>query len=249
MSRFYRSYENWQMGTLMHATERNTLDCLYDLLPTLDPQKRGFCIDAGAGIQDFFGIYFQEWGWPSLIVEPLPSDALLNSLRNRVGLEQAALCAVDDRVTLYAGWDGNTHSLDKDWEQVTGHPHAKTEISVQGIRYETLLYKWGIKVVTCLKLDIEGSELSVIQQLPGCKKKPQVVSLEYGGGFAKSTGQGGWQPERFEKIRLCIDLLRTCGYTQGAHCEDAIHEFTFAEHPQGIWREEAGYGNLVVWQT
>lgn len=234
----------------MHPVERNTLDTLYDLLNELDSQKQGWCIDGGAGIQDFFGIYFSEWGWPAVIVEPLPSDALLNSLHNGVMLEPSALCDVDGNIIIYRGHDGNTHSLDADWEDVTGHPHDKSEIEVQAIRYESLLEKYDMERVACLKLDVEGSEWSIIQQfVEDYMPLPQIVSIEYGGGFAKSTGMGGWQKHRFANIEKCIDVLRACGYTHGAHCEDAIHEFTFDEHPRGVWREDAGYGNLVVWQS
>jgi len=234
----------------MHGVERNTLDTLYDLLQDLDPDKTGWCIDGGAGIQDFFGLYFTEWGWQSVIVEPLPSDALLNSLHNGVMLEPSALCANDGQVTLYTGHDGNTHSLDANWENVTGHPHSKEPISVQGVRYLSLLEKYDIEHVACLKLDIEGSEWSVIRQLiEDDITLPQIVSIEYGGGYAKSSGMGGWAEDRFTDILKCLDVLRACGYTHGAHCEEAIHEFTFAQHPRGIWRENAGYGNLVIWQT
>lgn len=232
----------------MHPVERNTLDTLYDLLNEYDPDKQGWCIDGGAGIQDFFGLYFSEWGWQSVIVEPLPSDALLNSLHNGVMLEPSALCAIDGHTTLYTGHDGNTHSLDDNWEDVTGHPHAKAPMEVQAIRYESLLEKWDIDRVTCLKLDVEGSEWSIIQQfVEDDMPLPQIVSIEYGGGFTKSSGMGGWQEHRFENVLKCIDVLRACGYTHGAHCEEAIHEFTFVQHPRGIWREDAGYGNLVVW--
>lgn len=232
----------------MHPVERNTLDTLYDLLHDLDPDKQGWCIDGGAGVQDFFGLYFSEWGWPSVIVEPLPSDALLNSLHNGVVLEAAALCAVDDRVTLFTGHDGNTHSLDANWQDVTGHPHANVERSVQGIRYQSLLDKYHINHVACLKLDIEGSEWSVIQQfVEDDITLPQIVSIEYGGGFSKASGMGGWQEHRFNKVLQCVDVLRACGYMQAAHCEEAIHEVNLVQHPRGIWRDEAGYGNLVVW--
>jgi FkbM family methyltransferase len=234
----------------MHPVERNTLDTLYDLLHEMDPEKRGWCIDGGAGIQDFFGLYFHEWGWQSLIVEPKPSAALLSSLTNHIMLEAAALCAIDGMVTLYEGHDGNTHSLDAQWENVTGHPHANIETQVPGIRYKSLLEKWGMERITCMKLDIEGSEWDVIRQfLEGEITLPQIVSIEYGGGFAKSSGMGGWAEPRFTNVLKCIDVLRACGYTHGAHCEETITEFTFAQHPRGIWREAAGYGNLVVWQT
>lgn len=234
----------------MHPVERNTLDTLYDLLHEYDPDKTGWCIDGGAGIQDFFGLYFSEWGWQSLIVEPKPSPALLNSLTNDIMLEAAALCATDGIVILYEGHDGNTHSLDTAWENVTGHPHKNTALDVPGIRYQTLLEEWSIDKVACLKLDIEGSEWSVIRQfIEDSVTLPTIVSIEYGGGYAKSSGMGGWSVERFGNILKCIDVLRACGYTHGAHCEDAVHEFTFSQHPRGIWREDAGYGNLIVWQT
>jgi FkbM family methyltransferase len=233
----------------MHPVERNTLDTLYDLLHDLDPDKQGWCIDGGAGIQDFFGVYFHEWGWQSLIVEPKPSEALLNSLNNAIMMESSALCATDGIVTLYEGHDGNTHSLDANWENVTGHPHKNTPLNVPGIRYRSLLDEWQIDRVACLKLDIEGSEWSVIQQFTeDATPLPQIVSIEYGGGFSKASGMGGWAEARFSNILKCIDCLRACGYTHGAHCEETITEFMFAQHPRGIWRDNAGYGNLVVWQ-
>jgi FkbM family methyltransferase len=233
----------------MHPVEKHTLDTLYNLLRHLDPDKTGWCIDGGAGIQDFFGVQFAAWGYPALIVEPKPSPQLLSAL-NGVHLEASALCATDGIVTLYEGHDGNTHSLDDNWQDVTGHPHKNTPLDVRGIRYQTLLDDWNIGTVSCLKLDVEGSEWSIIQQFPTVATLPRIVSIEYGGGYAKHTGMGGWQPHRFGNVLRCVDTLRACGYTHGAHCEDdGTHYFAFSENPQGVWRANAGYGNLVVWQS
>lgn len=235
----------------MHPVERNTLNVFKGLLHELDPDKVGWCIDGGAGIQDFFGVEFHNWGWQTVIVEPQVSWGLLGATEGKcIALEDSALCHIDGHVTLYEGWDGNTHSLDSEWEDVTGHPHKKTGMQVPAIRYQTLLEKYAIADVACLKLDIEGSEWSVIQQFAENHViLPRIVSIEYGGGYARHTGKGGWAKHRFDNVLKCIDVLRACGYTHGAHCEEDVHEFSFARHPRGVWRDEAGYGNLVVWQT
>lgn len=226
----------------MHPVERNTLDVLHGLLERLDPTRQGWCIDAGAGVQDWFGEHFDQWGYQAVIIEPnfVPTGD--------VTVLNIALTNYDGKITLYDGHDGNTASIHPDWQTVTGHPHPGTSREVTAMRYDSLCDRLEMKAVSCLKMDIEGSELTVIETLPDAPLKPKIVAYEYGGGFDRATGMGGWSEVHFSRTLRCLDILRQMGYTHAAHCEEDVYPFDLGEWPQGKWREHIGYGNLVVWR-
>ncbi len=233
----------------MHAVEQNTLSVLEGLLTRLDPIREGWCIDAGAGVQDWFGEWFAQWGYQAVIIDPLLPTASFDGLsKPGITFMRLALYNVDEKITFYDGHDGNTASVHQNWQEVTGHPHPGTSREVQAIRYDTLCDRLEMHRVSCLKMDIEGSELAVIETLIDAPLRPRIVTFEYGGGFAKNTGMGGWSAPHFARALRCLDLLHEMGYTHAAHCEDDVRAFAFAEYPQGRWHDQAGYGNLVVWE-
>lgn len=234
----------------MHIVEQNTLAVLEGLLKRLDPTRIGWCIDAGVGVQDYYFARFFEWGYRAVGIDPVhnPFVGTTEPLSDEPIMIVAALYNVDDKITFYDGHDGNTASVNQNWQDVTGHPHPGTSHEVQAIRYETLCDRLEIKRVSCLKMDIEDSELAVIETLPDSTPRPLIVTFEYGGGFSKASGMGGWAQPHFARALRCLDILHEMGYTHAAHCEDDVRPFAFADSPQGRWLDNAGYGNMVVWE-
>jgi hypothetical protein len=89
------------------------------------------------------------------------------------------------------------------------------------MRLDTLLKKHDIKGIAILKIDTEGSEFTIISQLPSLPKNllPAVVQFEYGGGAPKSTQSCGWNEKYFGHTCDCLQLLQSLGYTKAALVE------------------------------
>ncbi|MEO1068170.1 MAG: FkbM family methyltransferase [Cyanobacteria bacterium J06638_6] len=188
---------------------------LEQLLPDLDPQRQGFCIDVGVGTFAFYCELFARLGYATVAVEPAPTDKL-RALCRQHSIQLIEQC-LSDRVgvqTLHMGQfanlaNSNFSSLAADWFG------ASTETrQVATLDLATLLTQVGATQITAFKLDIEGWEPVVIRQfvdLP-VARLPQVVMFEYGGGGSRQKGKKGWSPKFLAGTLDCLYQLQQRGY-------------------------------------
>ena len=188
---------------------------LAEILPEIDPKKEGYCIDVGVGTFAFYCEVFAKLGYPTIAVEPLPVKKLKQICdRYPIKLIESCLSNLDGKQTLYLGnfaglFNSNFSSLSPDW---FGSSQKTKEI--KSITLPTLLDKIKPTQITCLKLDIEGWEFNVIEQLPKISKTllPKIVMFEYGGGVNKNQGKKGWSKDFLDKTLNCLSVLQSCGY-------------------------------------
>ncbi|MGB3309486.1 MAG: FkbM family methyltransferase [Nodosilinea sp.] len=188
---------------------------LEHLLPDLDPQRQGLCVDIGVGTFAFYCELFARLGFAAVAVEPAPTDKL------RVVCEQHPIQLIEqclsDQVgtqTLHMGQfanlaNSNFSSLAADWFGA-----STTTRSVPTLNLATLLEQVAATRITAFKLDIEGWEPVVIQQFAELPAEllPQVVMFEYGGGSSRALGEKGWSPRFFEGTMTCLKTLQQLGY-------------------------------------
>lgn len=188
---------------------------LATILPEVDPQKAGFCIDVGVGTFAFYCEVFAKLGYPTVAVEPLPVKKL-RQLCDRYPIELVEVCLSDinGKQKLYLGnfaglFNHNFNSLSPDWFGSS----QKTK-DVFSYTLPTLLDKINATQITCLKLDIEGWEFNVIKQFTELPNHllPKVIMFEYGGGVNKTQGKKGWSKDFLEKTLNCLSVLKNCGY-------------------------------------
>ncbi|AIE75868.1 MULTISPECIES: FkbM family methyltransferase [unclassified Synechocystis] len=232
---------------------------LAQLLPEVDPQRQGVCIDVGVGTFAFYCQIFAELNFKSLAIEPLPVKAL-KKLAEHPTLTLLPVCLSDQdgEQTLYVGkfagiFNSNFSSLSPQWFGASGHARQAKTVTLQ-----TLIYQQQIEQITCLKLDIEGWEWAVIKQLENIESHllPAVVMFEYGGGVNRGKNQKGWAPEFFENTLNILKLLKTLGYGSGVLLDFApdCQEITFDLHQLEISKldklfpPESVYGNIILFR-
>lgn len=189
---------------------------LAHILPIIDKEREGICLDVGVGTFNFYCELFARLGFRTTAVEPLPVKALRRICRRHsITLIEGCLSDVDGVQTLYIGtFQGaeniNVSSLVPNWWGAG----TKT-VDVLAMTLARLLSTIRAQRVTCLKLDIEGMEFATVRQLLGLPRSllPRVVVLEYGGGDSKESGRAGWSPQFFDATVQCLAVLKNRGYS------------------------------------
>ncbi|MBD2112499.1 MULTISPECIES: FkbM family methyltransferase [Cyanophyceae] len=188
---------------------------LEHLLPDIDPQRQGLCVDVGVGTFAFYCELFARLGFTTVAVEPSPTDKL-RTVCQQYPIRLVEQC-LSDRVgtqTLHMGQfanlaNSNFSSLAADW-------FGASSITRQVLTLDlaTLLKQVAATQITAFKLDIEGWESVVIQQfaeLPA-ERLPQMVMFEYGGGSSRNQGEKGWSPKFLTGTMDCLQTLQQRGY-------------------------------------
>ncbi|MGB3201360.1 MAG: FkbM family methyltransferase [Nodosilinea sp.] len=185
------------------------------LLPELDPQRQGLCIDVGVGTFAFYCELFARLGFATVAIEPLPTDKLRGVCeQNAIQLIEQCLSDQVGTQTLHLGQfaklaNSNFSSLAADWFGASTMTR-----SVPTLNLATLLDQVAATRITAFKVDIEGWEPVVIQQLAELPADllPRVVMFEYGGGGSCALGEKGWSPRFFEGTMTCLKTLQQLGY-------------------------------------
>lgn len=229
---------------------------LKQILPDLDPPRRGTCFDVGVGTFAFYCQLFAQLGFATVAVEPCPR-ARLKALCQRYAINLVEQCLSDRNgsQTLYLGefarfGNSNFNSLAADWFAASGQTRQ-----VPTLDLPTLLTQTGTTQVTALKLDIEGWEgvvMAQLDQLPAAQL-PALVMFEYGGGSRRDQGRQGWSGKFLDSTVGCLKTLQTQGYGQiividyaaGTRAEvfnlpTLDLEQTLPFHPQSL------YGNIIA---
>jgi FkbM family methyltransferase len=192
-------------------------ELLRQVLPVLDPQRKGVCFDVGVGTFALYCELFAELGFATVAVEPLPTKKLREICqRHSIRLFEQCLSDRLGTQTLHMGRfagiaNSNFSSLDSDWFGVSGSTKqvATTDLN-------SLLNLVGNYPITCFKLDIEGWEPVVIRQFRTLStvQLPDLVMFEYGGGGNRRQNLKGWSPKYLDGTMSCLQTLQDLGYGQ-----------------------------------
>ncbi len=232
---------------------------LESLLPDLDPQRQGLCVDVGVGTFAFYCELFARLGFTTVAVEPSPTDKLRGVCR-QYPIQLIEQC-LSDRVgtqTLHMGQfanlaNSNFSSLAADWFGASG-----TTQLVSTLDLATLLEQVAATRITAFKLDIEGWEPVVIQQFVDLPLEllPQVVMFEYGGGSSRAQGAKGWAPKFLAGTMACLKTLQGRGYEFSIMIDYAAGTQAKVFDLQSLDLEQASpfypngvYGNLICFQN
>ena len=228
---------------------------LAEILPEIDPQKAGYFIDVGVGTFAFYCEVFAKLGYPTIAVEPLPVKKLKQiSDRDNIQLIEKCLSNLDGKQLLYLGsfaglFNRNFSSLSAEWFGASG----KTK-EVESISLSTLLEEIKPTQITCLKLDIEGWEFNIIEQLPSIPNHllPKVIMFEYGGGVNKNKGEKGWSKDFLDKTLNCLLVLQACSYGSSVMIDFAprtkekyfdLRSLNLTQ--EQLFSDQSVYGNLI----
>jgi FkbM family methyltransferase len=229
---------------------------LKELLPNIDPNREGVCLDVGVGSFAFYCNLFSKLGFSSVAVEPSPNWKLRRICQRRsIQLLEYCLSDRNGTQTLYLGRfaslaNGNFNSLESEWFASS----KKTKI-VSTINLLELLRITATSKITCLKLDIEGWEIVVMEQLKALSSSqlPQVIMFEYGGGCRRYQGKKGWSPKFLTGTMKCLETLQKCGYGFSIlidYAPDATTKtFNLQSQdldPDQIFLNNAVYGNIIT---
>ncbi|NEO86790.1 MAG: FkbM family methyltransferase [Spirulina sp. SIO3F2] len=228
---------------------------LSEILPHVDPQQQGHCIDVGVGTFAFYCERFAQLGFPTIAVEPMPIDQLKQRCqKHKIRLIEACLSDRTGSQTLYSGrfarfGNLNFNSLDADW---FGSSAQAKEVPTYTLA--EFLRVTNVTSITCLKLDIEGWEPKVLGQLPNLAiaARPKLVMFEYGGGSPRHRQKKGWSPKFLAGTMQCLEALQHCGYGFSIMVDFAsdaqVRCFDLQAvslNPDEIFATNAVYGNII----
>ncbi len=188
---------------------------LDQILPAIDREKTGICLDVGVGTFAFYCERFARLGFETVAIEPLPSQKLLRVCQNhQIHLIECCLSDLNGSQNLHLGTfagfsNRNFSSLDPNWFGASNQTKQ-----VQSMTLSSLLDRLTTPKITCLKLDIEGWESVVIKQFPELPESslPMAIVFEYGGGANKQSRKAGWSSQFLSATRDCLSVLKHCGY-------------------------------------
>jgi FkbM family methyltransferase len=228
---------------------------LVDALPGFDPKRTGWCIDVGVGDFAFYCQTFAHLGYQSAAIEPLPVAKLRTiCAQYRIRLVEAALSEHDGSAPLHLGIyadrpNTNMNTLRPDWWGATA-----SVVQVQVMKLHTLLASLDARVVTCLKMDVEGMEPAIIRQLPDLPTRllPRILQFEYGGGAERGSGQAGWSAPHLAEMLQSLQIVRDCGYKAALVMDGTtgtpprwLDLQTAALDVETVFEPHARYGNIM----
>lgn len=201
----------------------------------------GVCIDVGIGEQDFYFEWFANMGYKTIAVDPVASDYVqLLCNQSHVTLYKVALGAGSGIATLHYSHSAQIRSLSKVW----GDDSA---VEVMTVSFPELWAMIDEPPIAALKLDIEGTEPIILQQLQDIEKLPTVLAFEVGGVYPFHTGAARWNAEAMFEVVEAICTLWDLGYK-------AAQVFLSGERDYGlkvsagdmpIIPSDAEWGNMV----
>lgn len=203
-----------KLGFSMHV-EECCQALLHYVLPKIDQSRKGLCIDVGVGTFALYCEIFARTGFETVAVEPLPTSEVAKTCRYfGITLIESCVYENDGTQTMYTGiFNGsdnlNLSSIRSDW-----WGSSTNSVQVRSMTLDTLLKAINARMITCLKLDVEGVESIIIKQLQHVHTSllPAVVVFEYGGGSNREDGKGGWSETGIDETLSCFRILKDLNY-------------------------------------
>ena len=231
------------------STEETCSAILAELLPQIDPERKGAFVEVGLGTFAWDFVKMAELGFKCLVVEPMPVEPLRVACHQaKARLAEAVLSDQDGPVDLHIGTDPNLFSLRADWWGVQG---GKTKM-VPSYSLPVFMVHAETPIVTCLKLDVEGAEWDIIKTFVGLQPQllPRVIMAEFG-GTPRADGKGGWEREAISRTLQSLALLRSLGYNKLVVVEDhaapvAFDLQTVSLDPAVLFPAGKDYGNYIA---
>ena len=225
------------------------------ILPQVDKTKSGLTIEIGVGTFHFYCSLFRKLGFEVIAVEPVANDDVKKlCILEQITLIESCVTKVDGTVDIYMGtWQGeentNLCSTRSDWWGTTSESRQVPSISLA-----SLLKTSKKAAVTCIKIDVEGAELDIIEQFLDASKEslPLVLMFEYGGGTTKNTGQGGWSPDIYKGTIKCLDILKSLDYQEiividsSKNFSPTIYSLNNISSFNNIFPDSSDYGNIIA---
>ena len=224
----------------MNFVEQHTWTLMRSLILELDPNRDGWCIDAGAGVDNFYFQWLHDHGYKTILVEPLPTEHV-RRLCSHIGvpLLELALDSWDGVGVLHTQRDGYFHSMRSElWGETI------RETSVLTMTLPTLLELRKICLLTALKLDIEGAEPPILEQLDQICL-PTVLSFEWGGVWRRHEEKGPWSKDALAKLRIAVARLPELGYQSGLVITNT-EELRPLDYADLTFQPNDAWGNIVV---
>jgi FkbM family methyltransferase len=227
------------------------------ILPKIDQDRSGWAIDVGVGTFCFYCERFANLGFRTAAVEPLAVEELRDICKKAdIQLIEACLAEKNGTATLYKGTfreeeNLNLNSLRGDWWGV-----GKNPVSVKTMTLQKLLDELGARKISCLKLDVEGLEFSLINQVPylPTNQVPKLIMFEYGGGGSRESETGGWSTEIFTETLKSLNVLSNLGFDKTVLIDSSAnipHIFSLQKekYVDRCFRPEFIYGNIITWRA
>jgi FkbM family methyltransferase len=225
------------------------------LLPAIDPDRAGACIEIGVGTSYPYFEIFSASGFKTYAVEPLPTPHVRDSCAHHTTtLIEACVSEMSGHRDLYIGEARgqemlNYNSLQSDWWGVGGKSK-----SVPSLTVADLMERVSEQAITCMKIDIEGAEPLVIGQFGDipATRLPSVVMFEYGGGGQRAGGAAGWQDKFFQGTLECVQTLSAVGFEtlividSEASAIEQVVEVSTLSSPESLFGPTAEYGNIIA---
>lgn len=224
------------------------------ILPIIDKGRTGWAIDIGVGTFCFYCHRFARLGFRTAAVEPLPVEELRNLCRKSdIQLVEACIADKNGTATLYKGTfheeeNLNLNSLRNDWWGA-----GKDPVEVPTMTLQTFLQKLSIQNITCMKLDVEGLEFSVIKQIAELKDEqiPKLIMFEYGGGGTRQSSKGGWSIDIFGETLESLNVLSGLGFDKTILVDSSttgpqIHSLRSEKDYEQYFGAEFIYGNIIT---
>ncbi|MDR9405462.1 MAG: FkbM family methyltransferase [Halothece sp. Uz-M2-17] len=228
---------------------------LKEILPDVDFARKGTCIDVGVGSFAFYCDLFAQLGFSTIAIEPSPNKKLRRICqRNSIQLLECCLSNKNGNQALHLGKfaylsNRNFNSLESEW-----FASSKQTKLVPTINLPELIKLTGIEEITCLKLDIEGWEVVVIEQIQALSSSqlPKIVMFEYGGGSRRYQGKKGWSPKFLSGTMNCLEILQKCKYgfsimiDYAPNSKPKIFDLqSLSLDPDTLFMPNAVYGNII----
>lgn len=236
--------------------EKCCQNLLAEIIPDLSSVDSSYAIEIGCGNFAFYCELFDRLGLKTIAIEPLPVEHLRRICRSRnIPLAEACVAEHDGFIDLYIGnylgkEDLNLNSTRPDWWGATS-----TVRKVRSMKLDTLIKDFDIQGISCLKVDIEGAEYSVLNQLSSLTSNllPKVLMFEYGGGGTFESQQGGWAEDFLKDTLNIVNLLRDLGYGQAIQidaeegaCEKILDLRTYSLDANSLFSPKNIYGNIIA---
>lgn len=241
------------------------------ILPAVDPDREGVCVDVGVGDFAFYCRLFSQLGFKTVAVEPSPHQKL-RKICDRHSIDLLECCLSDHNGTqrLHLGKfarliNRNFNSLESEWFASSRETKLVSTISLLELMRLAAVSQmtngqpqasssYGGVRLTCLKLDVEGWEVVIIKQLKllPLSQLPKIIMFEYGGGSRRSLEKKGWSDKFLGGTMTSLETLQKCGYGFSIMIDYAPDARTkifdlqsVSLDPDLIFPPNAVYGNII----